>query len=151
MKRAISPLIATVLLIGFTVALAAVIMTWGQGFTKKITGETETTTEQALECAKLSNNLKISKVDCINKKVEIKSATEKQIILLRFSLYKPTVTEREDDSTLIGGFDIKTLTLTKLDTTVTRIEAIPTIAGSAGKKDFTCADTIILLENPCAE
>ena len=31
-KRGISPLIATVLIIGFTVALAAVIITWGGRF-----------------------------------------------------------------------------------------------------------------------
>ena len=30
-KKGISPLIATVLLIGFAVALAAVVMTWGLG------------------------------------------------------------------------------------------------------------------------
>ena len=35
-KKGISPLIATVLILGFTVALAAIIMTWGTDFTKKI-------------------------------------------------------------------------------------------------------------------
>ena len=39
-KRGISPLIATVLLIGFTVALAAMVMTWGSGFIKKTTEQT---------------------------------------------------------------------------------------------------------------
>ncbi len=51
MKKGISPLIATILIIGFTVALAAVIMTWGQSFTKSVTKGTESSTEEALVCA----------------------------------------------------------------------------------------------------
>lgn len=51
-KKGISPLIATVLLIGFTVALAAVIMTWGLDYIKKITSGTERTTEEQLKCAR---------------------------------------------------------------------------------------------------
>ena len=34
-KRGISPLIATVLIVGFTIALAAMIITWGGNFCKE--------------------------------------------------------------------------------------------------------------------
>jgi len=47
-KRGISPLIATVLIIGFTIALAAVIMTWGSGFIKGMQKETEETAEKTM-------------------------------------------------------------------------------------------------------
>ena len=40
-KKAVSPLIATVLIIGFTVALAAIVMTWAGGFMRQTIGETE--------------------------------------------------------------------------------------------------------------
>ncbi|MEA3378753.1 MAG: archaellin/type IV pilin N-terminal domain-containing protein [Nanoarchaeota archaeon] len=50
-KRGISPLIATVLIIGFTVALAAVIMTWGQSFSKSMSQSTEESTEVQLACS----------------------------------------------------------------------------------------------------
>jgi len=49
-KKGISPLVATVLIIGFTVALAAVIMVWGQDF---ITGMVERT--ENLEPLRLDN------------------------------------------------------------------------------------------------
>lgn len=150
MKKAISPLIATVLLIGFTVALAAVIMTWGQGFTKKITGETETTTEQALTCTKL--NFEISSADCTGNTITITNNGNTEIKSLKLRIYKSTAVDVEDSSTLIGGFDVKDITLTTtLDTTVTKIEAIPILAGSSGKKDFTCENSIINFENPCSE
>jgi len=51
-KRGISPLIATVLIIGFTVALAAVIMTWGQSFSKSMSESTEETTNVQLTCTR---------------------------------------------------------------------------------------------------
>lgn len=49
--KGISPLIATVLIIGFTVALAAVILTWGTSFTKSISKGTEETADIQLTCA----------------------------------------------------------------------------------------------------
>ena len=43
MKRGISPLIATVLIIGFTIVLAAVVIRWGGDF---LTGTTEESLEE---------------------------------------------------------------------------------------------------------
>ena len=51
-KRGISPLIATVLIIGFTVALAAVIMTWGKGFTESMTKGAEEGANQDIVCTR---------------------------------------------------------------------------------------------------
>ncbi|MDI6737592.1 MAG: hypothetical protein QME12_03680 [Nanoarchaeota archaeon] len=50
-RKGISPLIATVLIIGFTVALAAIIMTWGTTFSKGIQKGTETTANEQMICA----------------------------------------------------------------------------------------------------
>ena len=62
-KKGISPLIATVLLIGFTVALAGVVITWGGGFIKNITSSTEERTESTLACAG-DLNFDIKKIKC---------------------------------------------------------------------------------------
>lgn len=49
-KRGISPLIATILLIGFAIAIAAVVFTWGRGYITE-TAEKEGSLSQAqLEC-----------------------------------------------------------------------------------------------------
>ena len=79
MKRGISPLIATVLLIGFTVTLAAVIMTWGGGFTREefnittqechnercIIGIVETNqSDEELKNYKLNINVNLSCPEC---------------------------------------------------------------------------------------
>ena len=50
-KRGVSPLIATVLLIAFSVALGAVVMNWGRGFIKDKTEDVDQTTEIQLSCS----------------------------------------------------------------------------------------------------
>lgn len=49
-KRGISPLIATVLIVGFTIALAAIVITWGSTFLKQIQASTEETAGKQLTC-----------------------------------------------------------------------------------------------------
>ena len=49
-KRGLSPLIATVLLIGFTIVLASFIVIWGSSFMRKITAETSQTTNITTQC-----------------------------------------------------------------------------------------------------
>ena len=53
-KRGVSPLIATVLIIGFTVALAAIIFTWGQSFVRETTEQTAQAASSAIDCANLN-------------------------------------------------------------------------------------------------
>ena len=53
-KKGISPLIATVLLIGFTVALAAVLMTWGLDYIRGTTDKVGDQTDQYLLCSDLA-------------------------------------------------------------------------------------------------
>ena len=48
-KKGITPLIATVLLIGFTVALAGIVITWGGGFVERIQSGTDERTALDLD------------------------------------------------------------------------------------------------------
>lgn len=49
-KKAVSPLIATVLLIAFAVALGAIVMNWGESFVRKTQDTASTASEGRLEC-----------------------------------------------------------------------------------------------------
>lgn len=86
-KRGISPLIATVLIIGFTVALAAIIITWGGRFVSDIQDDVDVSTRLGLACSKL--NFKISDLTC--------SGTGKCLI--------DTVTTCESDGDCTGAGD----------------------------------------------
>ena len=49
-KKGISPLIATVLIIGFTIVLSALVITWGTGLFKKTVASTETLSKFNILC-----------------------------------------------------------------------------------------------------
>ncbi|MBN2422195.1 hypothetical protein JXB41_03125 [Candidatus Woesearchaeota archaeon] len=50
-KKSVSPLIAVVLVIAFTVALGAILMTWGRGFITSQTENVESETSKQTSCA----------------------------------------------------------------------------------------------------
>ena len=149
-KKGISPLIATVLLIGFTVALAALVMTWGSGFIKKITTETSESTDLALKCANL--DFKITNVDCSSKSVTVTNDGATSIKAIKFRLWSGADAEIYDyNETVIGGFESKTVNLNAIDfSSLDKLEAIPIIAGVSGGEDKACDNFIEEYLNPCS-
>lgn len=63
MKKAISPLIATVLLIAFTMAVAAILTSWVTGFTKAQTGYVGEKAEKQIKCTYAT--FKVQKSDVV--------------------------------------------------------------------------------------
>lgn len=59
-KRGISPLIATVLLIGFIVALVAVVMLWGKGFIQEKAEKEGKLAQAQLSCNNVDIDIKLS-------------------------------------------------------------------------------------------
>ena len=128
-KKAISPLIASVLLIGFTVALAAVVMTWGGGFVRKTTEQTGETAEKTIMCANL--NLEITGFNCGDKKVTISNSKDIKIIKTTFrkldkdgNLIGTPITKTDE----IGAYGIKIFEGI-IDTGVYKIQVIPELEG----------------------
>jgi flagellin-like protein len=79
-KRGISPLIATILLIGFTVVLAAVVLTWGQGWFGGLTEGTTESTSKDLACIN-EGTIELTNVceDGTNTKVTIMNTGQKTV------------------------------------------------------------------------
>ena len=50
MKKGLSPLIATVLLIGITISLASLVMVWGQALFKQTTEDTGKSAQAEINC-----------------------------------------------------------------------------------------------------
>tara|TARA_Y100000310_G_scaffold337122_1_gene423360 strand:- start:2807 stop:3286 length:480 start_codon:yes stop_codon:yes gene_type:complete len=145
-KKGISPLIATVLIIGFTVVLAAVVMNWGLDFFKGVTEETEQQTQQTLICAS-DLMFEISDVDCAGK-ITVINRGQIGISSLVFMFHTPdgitTVDTSEDEAAAgipkFGGttFDIST----DLLASATKVEAIATVESSEGEEPITCPTNV---------
>lgn len=153
-KRGISPLIATVLIIGFTVALAAVIMVWGQGFIKDMQSKTQAESDIQLSCAQ---DVKLEVSDACresgdaNLKVTVKNDGNKDLTSLTLRAYESSskIASTSDTGALgsLAAFGVKTFTipsalLTGGTTGITtlaslkQVEIIPHITVSG--KDTTC-------------
>ncbi len=69
-KRGISALIAVVLILGFTIAVGSVVLTWGGGFIKNLQESTERSAEKQMTCSS-DVRLDIRKVKFLGNKVEL--------------------------------------------------------------------------------
>lgn len=148
-KKGVSPLIATVLLIGFAVALAAVVMTWGLGFIEQTAETTEKQTTNTLICAS-DLAFTISNVNPLAKTITIDNRGKVGIVSLVFRIHNndgvDSIDTAEATLTEIGvpKFGVKTFedsTGTDLQTALvnaTKVEAIATVSGGAGKEDIIC-------------
>jgi len=107
-KKGISPLISTVLLIGFVVALAVIVTNWGLDYVEEITERTEKTTRSALDCIN-DLNFEIKEVLCgaAGNSITIDNRGEKEIESLIFRIHRGTgdVTPTELDG--VPAFGVK--------------------------------------------
>src|SRR3989344_1221070 len=118
-KRGISPLIATVLIIGFTVALAAVIITWGTGFVQKTQEDVGKQADLSVACSTL--NFDIESISCSGSvgsitlgSVSLSSSTSQKIIDVILRVYDGNGAATVDQNTLgsggLDGFGVATAT-----------------------------------------
>lgn len=140
-RKAISPLIATVLLIGFAVALAAIVMTWGGGFIRKTTETTETQAETTLLCAKL--NLDVS-VNCEASEIVIINYNDFKIIDLKIGKrFKDGNYELQEAEEIIEPYKTANIHIDGLGE-LSEVEIIPTLEG-----DITCSDSPVSKSIKC--
>ena len=132
-KRGISPLIATVLLIGFTVALAGVVITWGGGFVERITSGTEERTERTLACTS-DLRFEIGNVVCDDGTgaskvtVENKGSVNLEEINLRFFNQEGTLTGDSQTLGALEKYEIRSFDLvTAIPAGTSKIEALASL------------------------
>ncbi|MEK6861177.1 MAG: archaellin/type IV pilin N-terminal domain-containing protein [Nanoarchaeota archaeon] len=146
-KKGISPLIATVLLIGFTVALAAVIMTWGLDYIKGTTKKVDETTEAKFKCV---NDLSFDvRFLCDENKIEIdalKSSVDIASVLIRVKDSTGTKTSMTINETIpVTG--ARTIDVDLTD--VVSVDVLASIRLESGKI-LMCSEAVKEdLQNPC--
>ena len=106
MKKGISPLIATVLIIGFTVAIAAIIITFGTDFIKKLSEKTEEEAKLSELCSKVNFDIKRECIYGLNVETTIENiGTNIEGFVFRiYGTNKTNVEERKGLST--GGIKL---------------------------------------------
>ena len=150
-KKGISPLIATVLVIGFTIVLAALVIQWGGGLFKDIQDRTGETAEGNEKCATQLLNLEIGQVK--------KEAGSNTVTLIIDNLNQIDVS-KFDFRLYLGNDEVKTLDETKVTpqgilaegerkkytleleaadyTALTELGVFPNVATGEAGEDFRC-------------
>ena len=145
-KKGISPLIATVLLIGFTIVLAAVVMRWGGEFVRETTEETACQADIATACINTRFNL-----DNIENStatgpgtatVRISSTSDNVIDGFRLILWAGSETDNSIEvPTVLESFESSSYDITYTDwAVITRVEAFPIITVEGCEKG-TCSES----------
>ncbi len=150
-KKGVSPLIATVLLIGFAIALAAVVMNWGLGFMQETTDATEKQTRSALVCAS-DLQFSIENVDCPNNIITVETRSKVRVKTFTFRITNDVEVFSIDTATDLGAgvtgtfdvvdFNISENTIYNL-TNVSKIEAFATVyMEDIGEENIPCLTNV---------
>ena len=132
-NKGISPLIATVLIIGFTVALAAIIITWGSSFVQRTQRQVGEQADFSIVCSQL--DFDIISINCefsgILKTVKFTSGSAQEIsdmIIRAYGENNDVVVAQTSLSKSLEGFGSATTNPLGLDppksTEVVKVEAI---------------------------
>lgn len=144
-KKGISPLIATVLIIGFTIVLAAVVMNWGGAFVRNLTETTASQAEAQTTCISINFDMQ---ADLSTQKITVtnnKDLIIKDLLVQKInstgseSLVEPVIGTGNE----IGAYVSKSFTLTSPKSFMVgdKIRAIPYITLDNGEEVGCSADT----------
>lgn len=132
-KRGISPLIASILLIGFTVALAAFIMTWGVDYFKDIMEKSKAQSDQALRCSS-ELNFEILAANCSSDSITIDNRGNIDITSLTFRTFVAGQDVTPFKTTGIPALGVKTFNITLAG--VQKVQVLAAIPSESGSEIF---------------
>lgn len=145
-KKGISPLIATVLLIGFTVALFVVVMTWGSGFVRDMTTSTESSTKAALKCTQL--DFKITKASCSGLTIENKGSVDIKAFVFRVYDSSGAITAPIPTTNYYLAIQMIKNYAFSIPSGAQKVEAIASVAGNSNES-IPCSSYVITADKPC--
>ena len=140
-NKGISPLIATVLLIGFTIVLGAMIITWGTDFFRSTTEKVDKDRENALLCTSRLE-FQIVDVKCAEGKVFVENSGSIDIVEMKLRSHKRadgtvTVQDINQSINVFGKIPIDVANLNELS----KVDAIATVKTTDGT-DIVCNNAI---------
>lgn len=147
-KRGISPLIATVLIIGFTIALGVIVVTWGFDFTRNLQTSTETAAQKQITCGSdFLIDVKRACVDDNKISIVVENLGKGTISMLNVRLIGTT------DGILISNPGISPYGIGSMEITLDpntmgsldSLEVIPVV--NQNGEEFSCSNTLEKIKN----
>ncbi len=139
-KRGISELIATVLIIGFTVALGAIVIIWGVRFVSETRSEVDVSAQMGVSCTKV--NFDIRSVDCSSgsiTSINIINKADEDIadFIIRITDINNQASLISTSNSPLTSFSSSTISLSGTPINPKKVELIPQILG-VNNEIFAC-------------
>ncbi len=149
-KKGISPLIATVLIVGLTIAMATAVMFWGRNLVESFQKDSELTAATQLACSQ-SVGLKVKTLcyDGTNIKISLENTNQQEIsgFNLRLRGSNSDQIAHEPPNTILPSLGIKTFSIPHSMEIVGNIRAIDVIPKiTFEEQSFFCTEKAISLE-----
>jgi len=163
-KKAIAPLIATVILVGFAVSLAALVIDWNLGYYEDIQDKTDTETRTRLDCT-VDLDLRLASIRgvqqiCYNNQtgnieLTLENANPEQIddvkirVITNQSVFGPSVLKSVSGgnvTTIIGGGAVKAIFNITFDEEIEEVTIIPGL--DIDGEIRLCANQLINIDGP---
>ena len=158
-KKGVSPLIATVLLIAFAVALGAVVMNWGRGYIQetvdfageKSDTEIDCSLDVGLKLVEINNIRKFCYSNLTNLTVLLENGPTKQIAGLRFRFISTSdnINQSDYNVTIGKAQTVKVVVNQSFGENISQVKITPKI--SLGNTEVLCTDNALTITdvNPC--
>lgn len=145
-KKAISPLIATVLLIGFVVALVALVMTWGKHYIEEKAAKEGAISQEQLSCA---TDVEVTVNDAYQQGnlvfVTIENLRSNTVDGFIYQVKNGEVESVEVKKSL-GPLEIKTISAETTLGSATQVKVIPTLKLARGVPYLPCSEQYVLFK-----
>ena len=152
-KKGVSPLIATVLLIAFAVALGAVVMNWGRGYIQetvdfagdKSDTEIDCSLDVGLKLVEINNVRKICYSNQTNATILLENGPTKQISGLRFRFISAAdeINISDYNTTISKAQTVKVVVNQSFGENISQVKITPKI--SLGNQEVLCTDNSIVV------
>ncbi|MEM4245399.1 MAG: archaellin/type IV pilin N-terminal domain-containing protein [Candidatus Nanoarchaeia archaeon] len=140
-KRGISPLIATVLLIGFVIALLLLIMLWGKNYIEELAAKRGALAQKQQECQLVGITVKSLSFQDTTATLVIENTKDKQIDKFIFRSMKENGDSIEvmESFNKLGGLEVNQYEVPFTKSGAEKVDVIPSL--KAGKNKYV----------PCSE
>ncbi|MDI6737548.1 MAG: hypothetical protein QME12_03455 [Nanoarchaeota archaeon] len=139
-KKGVSPLIATTMLVGFTVAVIAMVVVWSRGYIEERAAKEEALANTKLKCEAVKFTVEEACQTGISLNVKVKNLANQQIDSWILRIKGDDGVEATEQGFVVKGLESKDLALgsesfsmTAIGGTVNSVEVIPAIKAGRNK------------------
>lgn len=132
-KRGVSPVIATVLLVGFVVAIIIIVMLWGKNYIEELAAKRGALAQKQNECQMVSFKIKSAAYGGSIANIVIENQKDTAIDKFIFKGLAGSESQPIEETTKLGGLQLTQYNVDFGRTDITEVDIIPLLKAGVNK------------------